>query len=315
MVGCSEEYADVKDWSSVVSDTGSLGGKVDWIHGCKEFELTSSQIETYNRDGFLGPIRVLKEEYCEKLLKDYQLLIDGGDNKLYYEHHKNQTGDSDNVLFHALGHWRITRRFHDLVYLPTITVPSSQIIVPASNEKTSVRLWHDQLFAKPPRHGGNVAWHQDFSYWTRTAPMQHLTVHVALDEQTIENGCIHYIPRSHTWTREGKPLPVTDFNFKDMESIKTILTEEELREFKPVACQLKPGEAVFHHPLSVHGSYPNRSDQPRRAAVVNYIADGVVSKTDELLLENTNLIKKGEKLEGKFYPVVFDPKWMISSEN
>ena len=48
----------------------------------------------------------------------------------------------------------------------------------------------------------------------------HFKVHVALDEQTVENGCIHYIPGSHHWTRDGNPLPVTDFNFKDMEIIK-----------------------------------------------------------------------------------------------
>ena len=47
-----------------------------------------------------------------------------------------------------------------------------------------------------------------------------IQVHIALDEQTVENGCIHYIPGSHEWTRDGMPLPVTDFDFKDMESIK-----------------------------------------------------------------------------------------------
>lgn len=45
-------------------------------------------------------------------------------------------------------------------------------------------------------------------------------IHVALDHQTEENGCIHYIRGSHKWHRNGKPLPVTDYNFKDMESIK-----------------------------------------------------------------------------------------------
>ena len=69
-----------------------------------------------------------------------------------------------------------------------------------------VRFWHDQLFAKPPRFGGCVAWHQDYScarlcfkrmtdcldfrYWTRTRPMNHMTVHVALDDQTVENGSL-----------------------------------------------------------------------------------------------------------------------------
>ena len=56
-----------------------------------------------------------------------------------------------------------------------LQVPSSQLL--SFNEKeVKVRLWHDQLFAKPAGHGGCVAWHQDYSYWTRTYPMRHLTV-------------------------------------------------------------------------------------------------------------------------------------------
>ena len=41
---------------------------------------------------------------------------------LFYEFHKNQTGDKNNVLMHALGHWRISERFHDLAFYPAICV-------------------------------------------------------------------------------------------------------------------------------------------------------------------------------------------------
>lgn len=50
-------------------------------------------------------------------------------------------------------------------------------------------------------------------------------------------------------------------------------------EFKPEPVLLKKGEASFHHPLAVHGSYGNHSDVPRRATVLNYFADGVKSAT------------------------------------
>ena len=45
---------------------------------------------------------------------------------------------------------------------PPSQVPASQLIHP-SKEPTSIRLWHDQLFAKPPKHGGVVAW------WVKTS--------------------------------------------------------------------------------------------------------------------------------------------------
>ena len=50
----------------------------------------------------------------------------------------------------------------------------------------AVRFWHDQLFCKPARHGGVVAWHQDYSYWTRTVPMNHLTCWIALDDAAVD---------------------------------------------------------------------------------------------------------------------------------
>ena len=75
----------------------------------------------------------------------------------------------------------------------------------ALNHPVSVRFWHDQLFCKPSRHGGVVAWHQDYSYWTRTTPMAHLTCWIGLDDTDEHNGCLQYIPGSHKWDL----LPVT----------------------------------------------------------------------------------------------------------
>jgi len=62
------------------------------------------------------------------------------------------------------------------------------------------------------------------------------------------------------------------------------LTEEEVEAFDPQPVELKKGEASFHHPLAIHGSYGNRSDGPRRATVLNYFADGVKSASDADLM-------------------------------
>ena len=66
------------------------------------------------------------------------------------------------------------------------------------------------------------------------------------------------MPGSHRWHRNGKPLPITDASFGKMQSIQDILTEEEKAQFKPLPSGLKKGEASFHHPLMVHGSYANQ---------------------------------------------------------
>jgi ectoine hydroxylase-related dioxygenase (phytanoyl-CoA dioxygenase family) len=199
-------------------------------------------------------------------------------------------------LFHALGAWRIKPSFHDLLWHPAFTVPASQLLGGA------VRFWHDQLFCKPAQHGGVVAWHQDYSYWTRTEPMAHLTCWIGLDDSTRENGCVHYVPGSHRW----ELLPITVLA-GDMYAIQSVLTPEQSARFQPVAIELKKGEASFHHPLMIHGSYENRTNQPRRATVINVFRDGIISNTNTPLLRGVPVVGKGQKVEGKFFPLLYNP--------
>jgi ectoine hydroxylase-related dioxygenase (phytanoyl-CoA dioxygenase family) len=92
-----------------------------------------------------------------------------------------------------------------------------------------------------------------------------------------------------------------------MDKIKEALTEDQMREFKPVPIELKKGECSFHHPMMVHGSFANTSDRPRRAAVINVIRDGVVSDSDEPLLAGVPVVPRGTKLDGQFFPLLYDP--------
>ena len=85
------------------------------------------------------------------------------------------------------------------------------------------------------------------------------------------------------------------------------MTEEQKEQFKPIPIELKKGYAAFHHPLMVHGSYANTSQQARRAFVLNVFADGTLSNSDNELLPTTPGIPKGQKMDGQFYPLLFDP--------
>ena len=131
--------------------------------------------------------------------------------------------------------------------------------------------------------------------------MQHLTCWTGLDDATVENGCLHYIPGSHRWGLLDAPSLAGDMN-----GLMGYLTEEQKAAFKPVAIELKKGHASFHHPLLVHGSYENKSELPRRAFVLNVFADGTVSNTNEELLKGVPPIPKGRKMEGKFFPLLFE---------
>lgn len=133
--------------------------------------------------------------------------------------------------------------------------------------------------------------------------MAHLSCWIGLDDSTRDNGCVHYVPGSHRWSL----LPITGLA-GDMEAIKDVLNDEQRAAFKPVAIELKRGEASFHHPLMIHGSYENRTERPRRAAVINVFRDGVKSASNAPLLEGVPPIAVGEAMEGQFFPLLFEPR-------
>ncbi len=254
------------------------------------YRLSDEQVAFFHENGYLKGVRILTDEEMESLRGELQGLFDPHHpgNGLFHEFHTNESTDPTRVLFHALGAWRIAPGFHDLLWHPAFTVPASQLLGGA------VRFWHDQLFCKPAHHGGVVAWHQDYSYWTRTKPMAHLTCWIGLDDATKENGCLQYLPGSHRWSL----LPITGLA-GDMDAIRKVLTPEQAETFThPVAVELKKGEAAFHHPLMIHGSFANATDRQRRATVLNVFRDGVVSDSDQPLLKGARRSRADKRWRG-----------------
>ncbi len=278
---------------------GSLFPRMRSSDDWRRYRLSDEQVTFFHENGYLANIRMLDATQIEALraeLAEWFSPQHPG-RELWYEYHSNESTEPDRVLFHALGAWRIKPGFHDILWHPAFAVPASQLL------GGPVRFWHDQLFCKPAKHGGVVAWHQDYSYWTRTVPMQHLTCWIGLDDSTRENGCVHYVPGSHRWSL----LPITGLA-GDMDAIRGVLGDEQWDQFqRPVAVEMEAGEASFHHPLMVHGSYANSTPRPRRATVINAFKDGTFSDTDDVLLDGVPPIPAGRKMDGRFFPVLIDP--------
>lgn len=289
------EEALVRDYSEVHEPLGALGAQPASAEEWARYRLSEEQVAAFHRDGFLAGVDVLDDAQVDKLRAELAGLMEPSHpaHELFHEYHSNESSNPDTILFHALGAWRTGPAFHDVLWSPAFLMAASQLL------DGGVRFWHDQLFCKPAHHGGVVAWHQDYSYWTRTQPMQHLTCWMALDDSNRDNGCLYYVPGSHRW----ELLPITGLA-GDMDEIRTVLNDEQKEAFKPVPIELKKGQCSFHHPLTVHGSYENRSDRPRRATLVNAFRDGVRSASDEPLLNGVLVIPKGHKMEGRFFPVL-----------
>lgn len=263
------------------------------------FRLSAEQVRRFEEDGYVAGVRVLAAAALDAVREAVERLREGKSPHAdrLYEVEADYYRDPGRHAFHCLGGWRVEPALHDLVFHPAATVPAAQLL-----GLERLRLWHDQVFYKPPRHPGVVAWHQDFSYWTRTLPMNHVTLNVVLDDTMVENGCLHYVPGSHRWPL----LPPVSFG-QDMEAFRDFLPAELRARFRPVPVELRAGEASFHHPLTVHGSYENRRPAPRRAAVLNYMGPDTRSADGRIpLLEGTPIVERGAVIEGEHFPIVLD---------
>lgn len=279
--------------SALFDTPGSPG---EWM----AYALAQQQIDSFEENGFLCGIRLLEPAQLEQLKEELDRLLDPAHpgNSLFYEFHLNEAEEEGRVLFHALGAWQIEPAFHDLLWNAGLRLAAYQLL------GGPVRFFHDQLFVKPPARGGGVAWHQDYSYWTWTKPMAHLSCWIPLDDSTVENGCLQYVPGSHRWGL----LPVTGLT-GDMDAVRSLLDQDQLAVMDSmVAAEVPAGHGVFHHPLALHGSAENRSQQPRRAIVINLTLDGVRSNAKILEGKDTHnfpILPQGAALSGRHYPMLF----------
>ena len=111
-----------------------------------QYRLTDEQVTHFHEEGYVAGIQLLNEAQVEVLRKDLNEILDPRHpaHELFYEFHSNESEDPNSVLFHSLGHWRITDGFHDALWNPAFVMAAHQLL-----ENKPVRFWHDQLFCKP----------------------------------------------------------------------------------------------------------------------------------------------------------------------
>jgi len=132
----------------------------------------------------------------------------------------------------------------------------------------NIALFASHYIAKRPHDGQAVLWHQDGSYWP-LEPMEVVTLWLAIDESTPENGCMRVIPGSqNTRLLSREELQKRD----DVDNVLgTGMDPALVDEEKAVDLVLQPGDVSIHHPSIIHGSNPNTSDRWRRGLTIRYI--------------------------------------------
>jgi ectoine hydroxylase-related dioxygenase (phytanoyl-CoA dioxygenase family) len=156
---------------------------------------------------------------------------------------------------------RYSEVFHRLAAHPRLVGTAQSLIGP------ELLLFRSTLMLKPAFHGSAHGLHQDSAYWPMDPPTL-VTVSIALNDATPENGCFQVIPQSHQWGLQqwgriarDKDEPLTDRDDVDLSA--------------RIEVPLAAGSALFFHSLLVHGSGPNNSAQPRNTALYAYFPSTV----------------------------------------
>lgn len=129
----------------------------------------------------------------------------------------------------------------------------------------NIALFASHYINKPPFSGRPVLWHQDGSYWPLD-PMEVVTLWLAIDESTPENGGMRVIPSTHRLDLQEMQANT------DVDSVLgSEIAVEHVDESQAVDLILAPGDVSVHNPTIVHGSSANTSPRRRCGLTIRYI--------------------------------------------
>ncbi len=128
--------------------------------------------------------------------------------------------------------------------------------------------YHSKMILKDARTGGAWAWHQDYGYWYQNGLLfpDLCSVMIAVDAATRENGCLEVLKGSHKMGRVNHVLS------GDQAGADREVVAEAAKRLEKIYCVMDPGDAVFFHANTLHGSGPNHSENARWAMICCYNA-------------------------------------------
>ncbi len=211
-------------------------------------------------------------------------------------HNQHKTADPfySAVFTQALHLTRLHEGLRELVYDPGLAQLAATLV-----GANGMRLWHDQALIKEP-YSNQTSFHRDTPYWSMST-RRTLNFWFALDDATLENGCLWYLPGTHrlgdfTHVAIGTGMGAIFETFPEWRSIKAIPT--------PVAA----GGLVVHNGMVAHGAGANMTSHRRRAMTIAYFPDGEVynGRRDTLPDEYYDVLQVGEPLnDDRYVPLIW----------
>lgn len=268
--------------------------------------LTDAQVREFRERGFLRVGRVIDDTAVDRLRADLDIVMAGKAPKPPVLNRNMLAGRTEYAspqgqqatVIQIVNIWQSSDAFFQHACTPEITSLAAQLCA-----TDTLRIWHDQIQYKPPEHGGPTGWHQDQPLWPILQPPDLISAWVALDDATVENGCMWMVPGSHRWGNQQKWIRA-NASFEPEHQDETLLPADA--DLRAVPVEVMKGECAFHHCLTWHGSPHNKSSKPRRAIAVHYMPGHVrYEPTGTHVMEQFVTVRKGEPLSGEAFPVVY----------
>jgi non-heme Fe2+,alpha-ketoglutarate-dependent halogenase len=237
-----------------------------------ELALSPEQRETFWKQGFIGPFRVLDEEEMVAAWRVERLALMDRRNAIYTE----DWAVSGNTNISNYDRHMDNEFLADLIMSPAVTGPVSSVLGP------DVLCWRTEFFPKYPGDEG-TDWHQADTFANASGKPQivwpqdsgfggTITVWIAFTEATIENGCLQFIPGSYTTmnydetkimeyqpdrinqeVKDGVRRGFFGYDYRQLQIDPDFAPDES----KAVPMEMRPGEAIMFWSTLMHASYPH----------------------------------------------------------
>jgi hypothetical protein len=215
--------------------------------------LSELEVAAYRQNGYVTPSYKLAPALLASLRGSVEALIDANSSvrpeQLVGAHIKNSKDTGVKGRDELVG----------FAQHPELLDIVEQIIGP------DLILWGSQVFSKPAGDGMAIPWHQDGQYWPMR-PLATVTVWIAVDAATTENGCLRVIPGTH----ESGLMPHESTDQLGL-ALNQGVAKGVLDEREAIDIELEPGQISLHHAMLVHGSNANRSAKRRCGYAIRYM--------------------------------------------
>ena len=228
----------------------------DLLCSMANFSLTIEQTRAYHEQGYLGPFRLCDEEH----IATNKELINNLFNVSHYANGPRVATISQMDPLKQLGFGR----HHDTLFLYQLITRREILDRVVSILGEDLLLWRSMFFIKEIGEK-RIPWHQDLDDWP-IEPFLALSVWIAIDETTTENGCVEIIPGSHRNFINMVPSPD-----HALEGFPGMVDPACFDENARVKMTLKPGEFFIFNERLIHQSASNQSSSRRTGLAVRFI--------------------------------------------